>query len=103
MTFFDHIDELRARLFRCVLVFFVGFIACYFFSDQILWILKRPLFKLLPADQQKLYFTHLFENFLTHLKISGYASIFIFSPYFFYELWAFVAPGLYPRERKWVV
>jgi sec-independent protein translocase protein TatC len=103
MSFYDHFDELRSRLMRCLMVFFVGFILCYFISEPILAILRKPLFDVMPPDQRRLYFTHLFENFLTHLKIAGYASLFFFSPYFFYQIWAFVAPGLYPKERKFVV
>ena len=104
MPFFDHLDELRVRVTRCLLVFFLGFILVYFTAaEQILGFLREPLFKVLAPDQRKLYFTSLFENFLTHLKISGYGAVFIFSPYFFYELWKFIAPGLYERERKMVV
>jgi sec-independent protein translocase protein TatC len=103
MSFYEHFDELRSRLMRCLLVFFIGFIACYFIAEPILGILRKPLFDVMPIDQQKLYFTSLFENFLTHLKIAGYASLFLFSPYYFYQIWAFVAPGLYPRERKLVL
>ncbi len=103
MTLFEHVDELRVRLMRCMFLFVLGFILCYFVSEPILNFLRKPLFDVLPPDQRKLYFTNLFENFLTHLKISGYASLFLFSPYYFYQVWAFIAPGLYPRERKWVV
>jgi len=99
-NFFDHLDELRERLMRCVWVFLVGFAVSYGFSDSIMEVLRAPLFAALPEDQRHLYFTHLFENFLTHLKISGYASVFFLSPYYFYELWGFVAPGLYVRERR---
>lgn len=103
MSFYDHLDELRVRLVRSLYVFFGGFLACYFVSEPILKVLRKPLFDALPPDQRKLYFTSLFENFLTHLKISGYASLFFLSPFFFYQLWAFIAPGLYPRERKLVL
>lgn len=103
MNFYEHVEELRTRLMRCLAVFFVGFIICYFFADPILSILRKPLFQVLPPEQQKLYFTHLFENFMTHLKIGGYASLFLFSPYFFYELWGFISPGLYPKERRLVL
>ncbi len=103
MSFYDHIEELRARLMRALLVFMAGFGGAYYFSDKILAFLSQPLFKILPPEQRKLYFTSLFENFMTHLKISGYASIFFLSPYFFYELWGFISPGLYPKERKLVV
>lgn len=89
---------------RALTVFFVGFIICFFsIVEPVLAILRRPLFNSLPPDQRKLYFTSLFENFLTHLKIAGYSSLFLLAPYFFYEIWGFIAPGLYQRERKMVL
>ncbi len=88
---------------RCLGLFFVGFIVCYFVSEPVLEWLRRPLFDALPVDQKKLYFTSLFENFLTHLKIAGYSSVFLFSPFYFYQVWGFIAPGLYPKERKLVL
>lgn len=100
MPFFDHIDELRKRLMRALMVFLVGFAACYFVSEPIMEFLRQPLFDALPPEQQKLYFTHLFENFFTHLKIAGYASAALLAPYLLWELWGFVSPGLYPKERK---
>ncbi len=103
MGFFEHLEELRSRLMRCLWVFFAGFIVFYFCSEPILQFLRAPLFKVLPPDQQKLYFTSLFENFLTHLKIAGYTSLVFLSPYFFSEVWRFIAPGLYPQERKYAV
>jgi sec-independent protein translocase protein TatC len=102
MHFFDHLDELRSRLMRCLWVFMGGFILCYTQAEPMLAVLRKPLFDALPPEQRKLYFTSLFENFMTHLKISGYASLFLFSPFFFYQVWGFVAPGLYPKERKFV-
>ncbi|MBI4925234.1 MAG: twin-arginine translocase subunit TatC [Bdellovibrio sp.] len=100
LSFIDHFDELRKRVVRCLSVFFIGFIVFYFFADHFLSILRKPLFDYLPPDQQKLYFTHLFENFLTHLKIGAVASLFFLSPYYFYDLWAFVSPCLYQKENK---
>jgi len=103
MGFFDHFDELRVRLMRCLWVFMGGFFAFYFAADSIMAILRKPLFAALPPEQQKLYFTDLFENFMTHLKIAGYASLFFLSPYYFFQLWNFVSPGLFPKERKLVI
>lgn len=103
MGFFDHIDELRVRLMRMLWVFMIGFVVGYFLSEHVMEWLKQPLFQALPEDKRALYFTSLFENFLTHLKIAGYLSIFMLSPYFFYEIWGFVAPGLKEREKKVVV
>lgn len=103
MGFWEHIDELRGRLMRCVWVFAGGFAVAYALAlEPVLVILRKPLFAALPADQQKLYFTSLFENFFTHLKVSGYLAIAGLMPYFLYELWQFVAPGLLEKERKWI-
>jgi sec-independent protein translocase protein TatC len=102
MPFYDHLDELRKRVMRCLFVFMGGFMLCYSFAEPMLAVLRKPLFDALPPDQRKLYFTSLFENFMTHLKISGYASLFVFSPFYFYQLWGFVAPGLYTKERKYL-
>lgn len=103
MTFWDHFEELRSRLVICLWIFFAGFAVCYFFSDQILMYLRRPLFQYLPPDKQHLYYTGLFENFFVHLRIAGYSSLMILSPVYFYILWGFVAPGLHQHERRRVL
>ena len=103
MGFYDHLDELRIRLMRCLYAFVVGFGICYSFADRMLGVLNKPLFDALPADQRKLHALNLFETFFTHLKISAYASLLLFAPYFFYQIWGFISPGLYERERKLVV
>ena len=104
MGFWQHLDELKSRLMRCLIGFFIGFTLCYFFTNKIvLEFLQAPLFAALPADQHKLYFTSLFENFMTHLKIAGYSSLFFLSPFYFYQFWSFLAPGLHEKERKMVL
>ncbi len=104
MGFWQHLDELKSRLMKCLFVFLAGFLICYFFTNRFVFaFLQKPLFDALPPDQRKLYFTSLFENFFTHLKIAGYSSIFLFSPFYFFQLWAFISPGLHPRERRLVI
>lgn len=103
MSFFDHLDELRARMMRMLYAFVIGFGGGYYISEPVMAWLRAPLFEVLPPEKQNLYFTSLFENFFTHLKIAGYLSVFIFSPYFFYELWSFISPGLREREKKLVI
>jgi sec-independent protein translocase protein TatC len=104
MGFWQHMEELKFRLKRCLIGFFVGFGICYGYTNEFVFkFLQKPLFDVLPPEQQKLYFTSLFENFLTHLKIAGYSSIFLLAPFYFYQLWAFIAPGLHPRERRLLV
>ncbi len=103
MALFDHISELRVRAMRMLYVFMGGFIGGYLVSNPVMEWLRAPLFRALPEDKRFLYFTNLFENFMTHLKIAGYLSIFALSPYFFYEIWGFIAPGLKSKERRLVI
>jgi sec-independent protein translocase protein TatC len=68
--------------------------------------LKKPLFDALPVDSQKLYFTHLFENFLVHLKVSMVAAFVLTSPFLLWQIWQFVVPGLYLKEKttaRWFI
>ena len=82
----------------------VGFFICYFYTNPYVFqFLQAPLFNALPPDQHKLYFTSLFENFFTHLKIAGYSALFMFSPFYFYQFWAFLSPGLHKKERRLVI
>lgn len=103
MAFFDHLEELRRRAMRMAYAFVAGFIGGYFLSNPVMEWLRAPLFKVLPPEKQFLYFTSLFENFMTHLKIAGYLAVFGLSPYFFWELWNFISPGLKHREKKLVI
>jgi sec-independent protein translocase protein TatC len=103
MVLLDHINELRVRAMRMLYVFMGGFVGGYLVSNPVMEWLRAPLFKALPEDKRFLYFTSLFENFMTHLKIAGYLSIFALSPYFFFEIWGFIAPGLKSRERKMIL
>ncbi|MEN9722951.1 MAG: hypothetical protein RJB38_937 [Pseudomonadota bacterium] len=103
MGVFEHADELRARLMRCLMIFMAGFVGFYWVTEPILAFLRRPLFAVLPPERQQLYFTSLFENFLTHLKVAGYASLIFLSPLYFHQVWGFVSPGLYQKEKRWVL
>jgi sec-independent protein translocase protein TatC len=103
MTFWDHVDELRARVVKCLWIFFAGFLLFYFVSDHLLEWLRRPLFAHLPSDRQHLYYTGLFENFFVHLRVAAYASFLFLSPVYFLILWGFIAPGLHESERKRVL
>jgi sec-independent protein translocase protein TatC len=104
MGFWQHLEELKSRLLRCLYVFFAGFLFCYFVTNPlVLQFLQKPLFAALPPEQHRLYFTSLFENFMTHLKIAGYSSLFFFCPFYFYQLWSFISPGLHSKEKRLVI
>jgi len=96
-----HLAELRNRLMRCIAAVIVGFAACYSFAEQMFQKLIEPMQGLLHNGYFQ--FTHLPEAFYTYLKISLVAGIFVVSPYLFWQIWGFIAPGLYEHERKWMV
>jgi sec-independent protein translocase protein TatC len=97
MPFLDHLEELRQRLLKCILAIFVFTTSSYFLSKQIMKILIRPF----PGDK-KLIFLAPAENFMVHLKVSLFAGIILSLPVIFFQLWKFIAPGLYKKERKYV-
>jgi sec-independent protein translocase protein TatC len=101
--FWDHLDELRKRLMICLYGLLVTSVAGYMVRIPILEFLKAPLFSALPPDKRNLYFTGLFESFFNHLQISILAGVFIGSPFFLYQIWAFVSPGLHKHEKKLVM
>lgn len=102
MSFMDHLSELRSRLVRCAIAVGVGFLACYGFSKQLFEILMQPLVAVFPPDS-KLIFTALPEAFFTYIKVAMVAGVLVTSPYIFYQIWCFVAPGLYDEERKYLI
>ena len=98
----EHLVELRTRLVRCLIAVGVGFAACYAFAERLLDVLLRPLMEVMPAGS-KLIATSLPETFFTVMKLALVAGAFVASPFIFYQLWQFVAPGLYKEERKIIV
>ncbi len=101
MTFLEHLDELRSRLIRTAIAFLVAFAGCWAFSDDILQALLLPIRRHMFEDGQ-IVFIHMTEPFAIYMKASALGAIFLASPIFLYQLWAFVAPGMYKRERRMV-
>ncbi len=96
----DHLVELRTRLVRCVFALAIAFAVCLYFADDIFGFLVRPLTAAFPEGQGKLIYTQLYEAFFVELKVALFAAFFISFPIIANQLWAFVAPGLYAREKK---
>lgn len=96
----DHLVELRTRLVRCVIALAIAFVACFYFADDIFGFLVRPLTDAFPQGQGKLIYTQLYEAFFVELKVALFAAFFVSFPIIANQLWAFVAPGLYAREKK---
>ncbi len=100
--FLSHLEELRRRLVVAAISVGVGFGICYFFAERLFTVLVAPLKAVMP-EGDKLVFTNLPEMFFTYLKVAFVAGILLSAPVIFYQLWMFVAPGLYQREKKLLI
>ena len=100
MPFISHLEELRKRLIICAVATGVGFAVSYGFSRYLFAFLVEPLRAVLP-EGDTLIFTNLPEMFFVYLKIGFLAGALLASPVIFYQLWRFIAPGLYPNEKKY--
>jgi sec-independent protein translocase protein TatC len=107
MSLLEHIRELRNRLLKALLALAVGMAVGWFFFNPVWEFLKRPYCKvpqenrLLAAHGCTLVVNGLFDGFFIHLKIMFLVGLVVSSPVWLYQLWAFIAPGLYARERRW--
>ena len=102
MTFLEHLEDLRKRLFYSALALLLGFVPGWTFHKQIYEVLARPVTQYLPAGT-KLAFTTLTAPFMLYIKVAFLASVFLTSPFIFLQIWYFVAPGLYQKEKKYVI
>ncbi|CAN5630849.1 twin-arginine translocase subunit TatC [soil metagenome] len=93
----DHLIELRRRLLYCIAALLIGFGIAFYFSESIFAFLVHPLVK---AGQPKVIYTQLFEAFLVQVKVSFFAAMMLAFPVVANQLWLFVAPGLYKKERR---
>ncbi len=121
MPFLSHLAELRDRVRNAAIAFMIAFLVCWSFADRIFEWLRRPLFEiweqhtgpgiaylvklqLLPPGADwgppRLIYTGLTQPFWVNMSVALWAGIFVASPLIFYQLWKFIAPGLYKRERK---
>ena len=96
----DHLVELRARLIKSLIAFFVLFILCFFFAKQIYNVLVLPFTWVAGAGNTKFIYTALLEYFFTQLKIAAFGALFLSFPVIAIQIYAFVAPGLYAHERN---
>ncbi len=97
MPLLDHLIELRSRLLKSLLAVAVAFGACLYFARPIFSILVQPLVR---AGQGKLIYTQLFEAFFVEIKVALFAAMMIAFPVIANQLWKFVAPGLYRKEKR---
>jgi len=102
MSFFDHLGELRKRLLISFAFILIFFLVSWAFVDKLYHWFSIPVLQFLP-EGEKLAFTSLTEPFMMYIKISFISGFFIASPFIFYQLWAFITPGLYKNEKKMVI
>ena len=102
--FTEHLGELRDRLIRSAIAVGVGFCIAYFFKEKLFEILTAPLVKAIGDNKNtQMIFTGLPEAFFTYMKVSLIAGIVAATPVLFYEFWMFVSPGLYRKEKKYLL
>jgi sec-independent protein translocase protein TatC len=102
MSFIEHLEELRRRLIVSILTVTGAFFVIYSTSvDTIAYYLMKPL-KEVVQNYGHFQYTAMAEGFMFNIKVAAMAAVFVSVPMLFYQLWAFVAPGLYKRERVYV-
>jgi len=102
MSLLQHLDELRRRLLVSVAAVFLAFMACWYFAPTIFDWLERPILDVLPAGE-KLAFTELSGPFMLYIKVALLAGIFLSSPVLLLQVWLFIRPALYKKERRLAV
>lgn len=101
MGFFEHLEEFRKRLIVCLIAVFVAFLIAWNWAPEIFDFLAEPVRRVLPKGQN-LSYTTMTEPFLMYFRVAMYAGVILSSPVILWQVWLFIAPALYRRERKYV-
>ncbi len=96
----DHLIELRGRLLKCVWALFLTGAVCFYFSEQLFAFLVHPLKEAFGDGGGRLVYTKLYEAFFVQVKVAIFGAFCLSFPIIANQLWAFVAPGLYAKEKK---
>jgi sec-independent protein translocase protein TatC len=99
MSLMEHLEELRKRIIRSAIYLFGGFAVAWIFRERLLNFLQAPLYHI----NQKLVFTHPMDPLNLYLKVALIGGAIISSPFILYQVWLFIAPGLYQKEKRFVV
>jgi len=104
MSFLEHLEELRKRIFHALVAVAVGMAICWWYHQALFGFMQKPILEVLkPHGIDKLVVLTPTEAFNLYLKISALAGLFVTSPYVLYQVWLFISPGLYRREKKYAV
>ena len=99
MTLLEHLDELRRRILRTLVVVLVAFFACFAFAKQIYNVIEMPI----RPHVDQLSFLAVTDPFIVYIKVALLAALFLTSPYLVSQLWGFISPGLYRREKRYAI
>src|SRR5436190_23545385 len=102
MSFLEHLDELRKRIINSCVAILVGILATFYFHDLIFNFVFAPTRKVLPQGTTLIY-NQPGEAFSLHLQIALIAGFIVAAPYIMYQVWLFIAPGLYSNEKKMAI
>ncbi len=105
MGFLEHLEELRRRIIYCIIAVSVGFFACWGYADRIYEIMQKPIMVALEHNgmSEKLVYLNPTEPFNMYLKVAALAGLFVTSPFVLYQVWAFISPGLYRNDKRYVM
>lgn len=100
-SLYEHLADLRKHLINCVYILVIATGACYGFSEKIFNFVRAPIAPYLPGGG--LIYTGPLDKFIAHLKLSVVCGVLVSCPFLLYQVWQFVAPGLYAKERKYTM
>ena len=105
MSFLEHLEELRRRIIYSFLYIVAGFCVCWWFHEQIFGLMQKPIVQALANHgmDTKLVYLNPTDAFNMYLKVAFLAGVFVASPFVLYQVWAFISPGLYRHERRYVL
>ena len=105
MGFLDHLEELRRRLINSIIAVILCFFGCWFSAPRLVGIMQKPIVEVLHKYglPEKLVYLNPVDPFNLYVKVAGVAGLFVASPFVLYQIWLFIAPGLYRNEKRYVM
>ena len=105
MPFLAHLEELRRRIILCILGIIIGFLLCWSFADRLFGLMQQPIIQTLRHHGigGGLVYLNPTEPFNLYLMVALVLGLFAASPFVFYQIWLFIAPGLYRTEKRYVL
>ena len=103
MSLMQHLEELRKRIVRAAVAWFVAFMVCYNYAEQMYLLISRAAARRAARREPNWSFSTATEPFFAYLKIGAFAGLLVALPVIFWQLWGFIAPGLYAHEKRYVI